>query len=413
MESADDPRPAWWVFVVIGGVGLVALAALFWSVPALVPAEGTGEQARAARTSGVATLRAAVLAGGLGLAAVLTLLFHARTAHTTEQNLLLARRAQADARAEAERQARDRARDIALREEDARERRVTELYTAAADQLGAEKAPVRLAGLYALERLARTTPEHRRTIVDVWCAYLRMPHTPSDTGDEEREVRLTAQRLLAAHLRPDDTAEYWPEVVELDLTGAVLADLDLSRCALPARTTLAGAVLGGKTWFAEARFTGRARFEGAVFQGPAQFDGADFEGGAAFVDARFDDIAWFADASFGATARFDGAAFDGRARFSRATFLAGARFREARFARARFDTAVFAGDAWFTGAAFAEGADFGEATFSGDVGFRGATSTGDLRFDGARARPGGHRWPAGWLLSHDVDGDGRHRLVPG
>ena len=58
---------------------------------------------------------------------------------------------------------------------DAIERRITELYTKAADQLGSEKAPVRLAGLHALERLAQNTPDQRQTIVDVICAYLRMP----------------------------------------------------------------------------------------------------------------------------------------------------------------------------------------------------------------------------------------------
>ncbi len=58
---------------------------------------------------------------------------------------------------------------------DATERRITELYTKAADQLGSDQAPVRLAGLYALERLAHSAIEHRQAIVDVICAYLRMP----------------------------------------------------------------------------------------------------------------------------------------------------------------------------------------------------------------------------------------------
>lgn len=61
---------------------------------------------------------------------------------------------------------------------DASERRVTELYTRAADQLGSDKAPVRLAGLYALERLGQSNPGQRQTIVDVLCAYLRMPYEP-------------------------------------------------------------------------------------------------------------------------------------------------------------------------------------------------------------------------------------------
>jgi hypothetical protein len=42
---------------------------------------------------------------------------------------------------------------------DATERRITELYTKGADQLGSDQTPVRLAGLYALERLA-TAPSN-------------------------------------------------------------------------------------------------------------------------------------------------------------------------------------------------------------------------------------------------------------
>jgi len=40
------------------------------------------------------------------------------------------------------------------REFDVNERRGSDAYARAADQLGSDKAPVRLAGLYALERLA-------------------------------------------------------------------------------------------------------------------------------------------------------------------------------------------------------------------------------------------------------------------
>jgi hypothetical protein len=109
-------------------------------------------------------------------------------------------------------------------QEDATERRITELYTKAADQFGSATAPVRLAGLYALERLAQDNPRHRQTIVNLMCAYLRMPYPVS--GDaanlenlpesdrrwvEEREVRVAVQHVLADHLRPRASAEalYW------------------------------------------------------------------------------------------------------------------------------------------------------------------------------------------------------------
>ena len=112
---------------------------------------------------------------------------------------------------------------------DATQRRVTDLYTKAADQLGSDKAAVRLAGLYALERLAQGNPSHRQTIVDVICAYLRMPYMPPDDATvpptpfrrrrprpsglvvanpspsatdprEELQVRITAQDILRRHL---------------------------------------------------------------------------------------------------------------------------------------------------------------------------------------------------------------------
>jgi hypothetical protein len=52
-------------------------------------------------------------------------------------------------------------------------------YTAAATQIGSDKAPIRLAGVYALAQLAdewgRSEPDQRQTCIDVLCSYLRMP----------------------------------------------------------------------------------------------------------------------------------------------------------------------------------------------------------------------------------------------
>ena len=107
-----------------------------------------------------------------------------------------------------------------LNESDAAERRITELYAKAVEQLGSDKAPVRLGGLYALERLAQNTLSQRLTVVNVLCAYLRMPYGPvrSPDGDEheappehaqETQVRIAAQRILALHLRPGPLGTQW------------------------------------------------------------------------------------------------------------------------------------------------------------------------------------------------------------
>jgi nucleotide-binding universal stress UspA family protein len=133
----------WWVLPAALLIGAAAWGTTEWLLhdAGTVPVEQTSIRIEAARTA---------LAAAAGVGAAVTLMLAVRrqrhqelaTAHTTY---------------------------------DATERRVTELYTKAAEQLGNAQAPVRLAGLYALERLAQDTPALRQTIVDVICAYLRMP----------------------------------------------------------------------------------------------------------------------------------------------------------------------------------------------------------------------------------------------
>ncbi|OLR92594.1 pentapeptide repeat-containing protein [Actinokineospora bangkokensis] len=210
---------------------------------------------------------------------------------------------------------------------DAAARRITDLYTKAVEQLGNTNAPVRLGGLYALERLAQDHPDQRQTIANVLCAYLRMPYTlpdnPPDDADtevidqhrervQEREVRVTAQRILAQHLRPgtdheNPVATFWADI-DLDLTGATLIDLDLSYTV-----------------------TRQTQFGGAQFEGAAQFGGAQFSGDAWFGGAQFSGDAWFGGAQFSGDARFHGAQFSGDARFHETQFSGDARFHETQF----------------------------------------------------------------------------------
>lgn len=286
-----------------------------------------------------------------------------------------------------------------------------ERFTKAADHLGSDKAPVRLAGMYALEDLAQGTSTQRQTIVNVLCAYLRMPYlppvprsatstadegaeptTPSKTGTEvpvaagpmspvdqdenerrhqERQVRLTTQRILATHLRPGDTPEhpadtFWKDI-DLDLTGATLLDLDFSWCHI--RTAQFGAAeFGGIARFSGAKFYGIATFVRAKFGGDARFNTAEFGGHAAFDRAKFGGNTVFDRAKFGADARFGRAEFDAYASFGRAMFGGETRFDRAKFSRpASFDSAMFGGDALFRGAKFDVNASFSEVRVRLDV----------------------------------------------
>ena len=327
-----------------------------------------------------------------------------------------------------------------LTDRDATERRITELYTKAVEQLGNDKAPVRLGGLYALERLAQDNPAHRQTIVNVICAYLRMPFSPTaptskpepeateedlgepaaenetrtvalgDTWQQERQVRLTAQRILAEHLRDDrakdqqstdpPSARFWPSI-RLDLAGATLIDFNLDDGVMadasstgrpsPATPGSAGRPSPATPCSAGRPSAGDAFFAGATFTGGALFDGAP-------------------SAATPSSAR----------RPSPATPVRRGDLHRRRLVRrgdlrpAWFGRATFSGRAFFGGATFTGDAGFGEATFSGDARFDGATFTGGadgVSFERSHVlSPGAqHVWPTGWRLG--PDGSGGHTVV--
>jgi Pentapeptide repeats (9 copies) len=293
---------------------------------------------------------------------------------------------------------------------DATERHITELYTTAVEQLGSDQASIRSSGLYALELLAQDNPAHRQATVNVICAYLRMPFSAAapasmlesragegrkepgaesetvtsgmgETWRQERRVRLTAQHILAEHLRDDrakdhqstdpPSSRFWNNIC-LDLTGATLIDFSLVNGVM------------ADADFHRAAFAGDALFSGAAFSGDARFGGAAFSGDALFDKTAFSGDASFREAAFRGDALFDEAAFGRGAGFRRAAFGRDAGFRKVTLAGdAWFDKAAFTGDAWFDKAAFSRGASFGEATFTGDAGFGEVTFGGDAGFDKA------------------------------
>ena len=228
-------------------------------------------------------------------------------------------------------------------ETDARERRVNELYTKAVEQLGSADAAVRLGGLYALERVAQQNPDQRQTVVNVLCAYLRMPYTlpgtpAADAGGgrdprQEREVRLTAQKVISSHLQPRATAagnapSFWADI-DLNLVGAVLIDWRFAG-RLVNNAQFKDAIFSGDTDFERATFTGQAGFERAKFTGDAGFERTTFRGEAQFDGAQFDEKVAFGGATFGGDARFAKTFFQGAVQFGDVTFARSPALEDAR-----------------------------------------------------------------------------------
>jgi uncharacterized protein YjbI with pentapeptide repeats len=395
------PIPAWqWTLAAAAAVVIVAFVVTIWLL-AIANGAKSGTDLANARLDAVRT----GLAAGAGAGAAVGLMLAFRRQHHQEIATVLT--------------------DL-----DATERRITELYTKAVEQLGSDKAPVRLGGLYALERLAQDNPAHRQTIVNVICAYLRMPFSPAapigesnleatdgpeapavdaatnavavGTGwQQERQVRFTAQRILAEHLRNDRVKDQhctdppsprvWDDIrlhlagatlIDFSLGDGVMADADFSGATFCGNATFTGIIFHGEVSFGEATFRGGARFGGATFNGVATFEEAAFSGDAGFTGATFSLPAVFREATFSDGATFDGASFNASADFTHATCSGPSEFEKATFdGQAKFYLAAFSGTAIFGDVTFGADADFHAAKFGGGAGFGGATFGADARFD--------------------------------
>jgi uncharacterized protein YjbI with pentapeptide repeats len=203
-----------------------------------------------------------------------------------------------------------------------REGQITERFTRAIDQLGqpgAEKLDVRLGGIYALERIARTSRDDHGPVMDVLAAFVReqarwqpgngaIPTRDDVQLEPERDQVATGVRpradvqaavtVLGRRNQGYDESGHVLDLSGVDLRGADLRGAHLERVALRSAhledADLGGAYLTGGSLRAahlERAILLGVRLEGADLGG-ARLDGASLRGawleGAALGGAHFE-----------------------------------------------------------------------------------------------------------------------------
>lgn len=303
---------------------------------------------------------------------------------------------------------------------DAIARQITDLSAKASEQLGSDKAAMRIGGLTDLERLAESYPELRQTVVDRICAFLREPFDPParDSQDVEAllqlDVRSTAQEILRRHLcASEDAPHFWGDI-SIDLRYASLVDFNFYG-ALCTSANFEGARFTGTTTFSKVRITN------------VHFDRAHFAAGARFADFKVGEVASFSRATFEGQAHFYRAAL-GVAEFDHVVFKGIAMFERARLGRSDFSGARFAGESTFSGATLSNSnfipattagyaivvisgihaARFQDAVFGGPARFQSISSDDQVYFSGCR-------FLATVRISEPVtpEGEGRRYAVDG
>lgn len=241
---------------------------------------------------------------------------------------------------------------------------LNERFAKAVEQLGSDKAAVRLAGVYAIGTLADDWRDGQQMCIDVLCAYLRMPYKPppyrfgklpraigmqsrhqpgsksrhgsylpqkgSDTRSslEEQQVRQAVVRLIREHLKPDSRSSWQGR--NFDFFGAIFDGEDFrgARFSGGRISFMQAQFLSGEVYFFDVEFAGaavsfyRARFRGGlvffsgskVTGGRLDFTGAEFESGGVYfprVEFSGGEVNFF-DAEFrGSEVIFKGSRFIG------------------------------------------------------------------------------------------------------
>lgn len=240
-----------------------------------------------------------------------------------------------------------------------RGRAADDRFAKALELLGHDADQVRVGALHALAGLARSRPEYGQTTVDILCAYLRRPFDHASyserraadsvpqvdqrddawhdvEADRERQVRLTAQRLIV-DLLPAASASDGPDY-HLDLTGAALEYFDLSHKRVGTFTARS------------AHFYEAVSFEGTSFHGPIWLTWAHMWGEAFRAnDMVCNGIAWWSNFTASGPVVFDRTDFRGETKFAYATFADRVSFQGCRFAMpADFQNTEFLGELSFT-----------------------------------------------------------------
>jgi hypothetical protein len=165
------------------------------------------------------------------------------------------------------------------------ERRITESYSKAVEQLAHAQIEVRLGGIYTLERISRESRENYRAAMETLCTFVRKEaRWEKEPGEGISSPQTDIAGALAVIVQRRERNQGRLDLGETDLRGANLIEANLSRAFL-LRVNLRGAGL------MEANLSGafliradlsracliRADLSRAFLDG-ANFNGADLSG---------------------------------------------------------------------------------------------------------------------------------------
>ena len=279
-----------------------------------------------------------------------------------------------------------------------------ERYTKAVEQLGDEKAPIRMGGVYTLVGLVDewleeenlSEPERLKegqVIINNLCAYIRSPFTLAARYDELSEDNPSSDGIYKDNQQKfyADKAEFKAEAdvrhsiikeihdrlkgpggkdpgawsdFEYDFSGSIFFyPVDLTTSYYKEPVTFRDSTYQGRAYFGGSIYRERANFRNSIYQGQADFSGSTYQGWTSFRNSTYQKGVLFGGSTYQDSVLLGGSTYQDSADFSQSTYKKQAIFNGSTYqSKAYFNDSIYQGKAIFNCSTYQ-----GEAVFSGSI----------------------------------------------
>ena len=295
-----------------------------------------------------------------------------------------------------------------------------ERYTKAVEQLGDEKAPIRMGGVYTLVGLIDEWLEddsidkyedrlkEGQVIINNLCAYIRSPFTLAARYDELSEDNPSSDGIYKDNQQKfyADKAEFKAEAdVRLGIIKEIHDRLQDSGKNAPGAWSDFEYDFSGSTFFYPIDLTNSyyakpINFRGSTYKGRADFSASTYRKGANFRNSTYKGRADFSDSTYKSWANFRNSTYKGRADFSDSTYRKGANFRNSTYKSwaylsdstykswANFRNSTYKDLAIFSASTYKDLAIFSASTYRKGANFRNSTYKDRADFSASTYRKG-------------------------
>ena len=300
-----------------------------------------------------------------------------------------------------------------------------ERYTKAVEQLGDEKAPIRMGGVYTLVGLVDewleeenlSEPERLKegqVIINNLCAYIRSPFTLAARYDELSEDNPSSDGIYKDNQQKfyADKAEFKAEAdvrhsiikeihdrlkgpggkdpgawsdFEYDFSGSIFFyPVDLTTSYYKEPVTFRDSTYQGRAYFGGSIYRERANFRNSIYQGQADFSGSTYQGWTSFRNSTYQKGVLFGGSTYQDSADFGGSTYQDSADFSQSTYKKQADFSNSTYTSwADFSNSTYTSWADFSNSTYTSWANFSNSTYTSWANFSGSTYQGRAGFGGS------------------------------